>query len=245
MAFNSVLRRASKSFLPLAIRAVGSPRTFHRAIPAVLSVENLRDFLPSSHFSTAATALKPTGDENLIRVLATEIECAEEPHDVEDISNEFPFKIKDNPGERTILLSRKFQDETIKIEVDMPSISDDDDDDNDDDDDAKDADVSSIPLVVSITKGSGQYMEFCITAFLDEISIDSLSIKTLENSDELAYEGPDFNDLDENLQNAFLKYLEIRGIKPSVTNVLFDYMANKDTKEYLLWLKNVKNFVEK
>lgn len=238
MAFNSVLRRASKSFLPLAIRAVGSPRTFHRAIPAVLSVENLRDFLPSSHFSTAATALKPTGDENLIRVLATEIECAEEPHDVEDISNEFPFKIKDNPGERTILLSRKFQDETIKIEIDMPSIS-------DDDDDAKDADVSSIPLVVSITKGSGQYMEFCITAFLDEISIDSLSIKTLENSDELAYEGPDFNDLDENLQNAFLKYLEIRGIKPSVTNVLFDYMANKDTKEYLLWLKNVKNFVEK
>jgi complement component 1 Q subcomponent-binding protein len=53
------------------------------------------------------------------------------------------------------------------------------------------------------------------------------------------------SDLDENLQNAFLKYLEIRGIKPSVTNVLFDYMANKDTKEYLLWLKNVKNFVEK
>lgn len=243
MAFNSVLRRASKSLLPLAIRAVGSPRTFHRAIPAVLSVENLRDFLPSSHFSTAATALKPTGDANLIRVLGTEIECVEEPHDVENISNEFPFKIKDNPGERTILLSRKFQDETIKIEVDMPSISD--DDDNDDDDDAKDADVSSIPLVVSITKGSGQYMEFCITAFLDEISIDSLSIKNLENSDELAYEGPDFNDLDENLQDAFLKYLEIRGIKPSVTNVLFDYMANKDTKEYLLWLKNVKNFVEK
>ena len=107
---------------------------------------------------------------------------------VEDISNEFPFKIKDNPGERTILLSRKFLDETIKIEVDMPSISTDDDD----DDDAKDADVSSIPLVVSITKGSGHYMEFCITAFLDEISIDSISIKNVENSDELAYEGPDF-----------------------------------------------------
>jgi complement component 1 Q subcomponent-binding protein len=82
MAFNSVLRRASKSLLPLAIRAVGTPRTFHRAIPAVLSVENLRDFLPSSHFSTAATALKPTADENLIRVLGTEIECVEEPHDV-------------------------------------------------------------------------------------------------------------------------------------------------------------------
>ena len=52
------------------------------------------------------------------------------------------------------------------------------------------------------------------------------------------------SDLDENLQNAFHKHLEIRGIKPSTTNVLFDYMANKDNKEYLLWLKNLKNFVE-
>ena len=79
MAFNSVLRRASKSLLPLAIRAVGSPRTFPRAIP---TVENLRNVLPSSHFSTAVTELKSTGDEILIRVLESEIECVEIPHDV-------------------------------------------------------------------------------------------------------------------------------------------------------------------
>ncbi|CAK7342784.1 unnamed protein product [Dovyalis caffra] len=246
MAFNSVIRRACKSFLPLAIRTVGSPRTFHRAISTVLSVENhtnLQKFLPFSHFSTAVTGQKPTADENLIRVLETEIECVEEPHDVENIPNEFPFKIEDNPGERTISLNRKFQDETIKIEVDMPNVTEEEED--DDDDNAKESDASSIPLVVSITKGSGQSMEFGITAFSDEITIDSLSIKNPESSDELAYEGPDFNDLDENLQNAFYKYLEIRGIKPSTTNVLFDYMANKDNKEYLLWLKNLKNFVEK
>jgi complement component 1 Q subcomponent-binding protein len=85
MAFNSVLRRASKSFLPLAIRTVGSPRTFQRAIPTVLFVENrttLRNFLPFSHFSTAATSEKPIADENLIRALETEIDCAEEPQDV-------------------------------------------------------------------------------------------------------------------------------------------------------------------
>lgn len=108
---------------------------------------------------------------------------------VEDIPNEFPFKIEDNPGERTISLNRKFQDETIKIEVDMPNVS---IDVEDTDDNTKDADVSSIPLVVSISKGSGQYMEFGITAFPDEITIDSLSIKNPENSDELAYAGPDF-----------------------------------------------------
>ncbi|KDO48135.1 hypothetical protein CISIN_1g041661mg, partial [Citrus sinensis] len=73
-----------------------------------------------------------------------------------------------------------------------------------------------------------------------------LSVKQPEASDDqLAYEGPDFGDLDENLQKAFHKYLEIRGIKASTTNFLQEYMINKDSKEYLGWLKNLKKFIEK
>lgn len=52
------------------------------------------------------------------------------------------------------------------------------------------------------------------------------------------------SDLDENLQKGFYKYLEVRGIKPSATNYLREYMANKDNREYLLWLKYLKKFVE-
>lgn len=53
-----------------------------------------------------------------------------------------------------------------------------------------------------------------------------------------------WSDLDENLKKAFHKYLEIRGIKPSTTNFLFEYMLNKDSCEYLIWLKKLKDFVE-
>lgn len=52
------------------------------------------------------------------------------------------------------------------------------------------------------------------------------------------------SDLDENLQKAFHKYLEIRGIKPSTTNFLHEYMIEKDNKEYVRWLKDVKDFVQ-
>ncbi|KDP24552.1 hypothetical protein JCGZ_25116 [Jatropha curcas] len=254
MAFASMLRRASSSVLPLAMRSVSSRRTFHSAISAVLCLEKgsvgrevgRRSLLPLSRFLTSA-AVRPTADENLIRVLESEIDCAEEPAEVEDIPNGFPFEIIDNPGERTILLERKYQDEIIKVEVDAPTVSDDAEGDGDEDDNNTDADFpSSIPLVVSISKGHGPCLEFGITAFPDEITIDTLSVKNRESSeDQLAYEGPDFHDLDENLQKAFHKYLEIRGIKPSTTNFLFDYMKNKDDKEYLLWLKNLKNFMEK
>lgn len=52
---------------------------------------------------------------------------------------------------------------------------------------------SSIPLVVSITKEKGLCLEFGITAYPDEISIDYMSTKNPNvPEDQLPYEGPDF-----------------------------------------------------
>lgn len=116
------------------------------------------------------------------------------PEKANEIPNEFPFKIQDNPGERTILLTREYGDEIIKVEVDMPNPDDIEEDEEDDDKKDEGADDrTSIPLVVSISKGNGSCLEFGVTAFPDEITIDSLSAKQPEASDdELAYEGPDF-----------------------------------------------------
>ena len=51
-------------------------------------------------------------------------------------------------------------------------------------------------------------------------------------------------DLDENLQKAFHRFLEIRGIKPNITEFVADYLANKDSRERLQLLKDVKTFVD-
>ncbi|XP_054784782.1 uncharacterized protein At2g39795, mitochondrial [Prosopis cineraria] len=251
MAMNSVLRRVSSSVLPLAFRAMASPRTFHCAASAVRAsglthrlIERI--LLPSVRLANSF-ATKTSADENLLRVLDTEIQCAEEEdHEMEDVPNDFPFSIEDNPGERTVFLKRQYEDETITVQVDVPNVAAEEDEDEDEGGDQEEnRDESSIPLVVNISKRSGVTLEFGITAFPDEISIDSLSIKQSEESeDQLAYEGPEFHDLDENLQKAFHKYLEIRGIKPSTTNFLHEYMVNKDSKEYSMWLKNLRKFIE-
>ena len=55
---------------------------------------------------------------------------------------------------------------------------------------------------------------------------------------------PFLRDLEKNVQKSFRKYLEIRGIKPSITNFLSDYLHNKDDRECLKWLENLKKFVE-
>ncbi|CAH8355247.1 unnamed protein product [Eruca vesicaria subsp. sativa] len=49
--------------------------------------------------------------------------------------------------------------------------------------------------------------------------------------------------LDEKLRKTFHSYVEIRGITPSMINFLHEYIINKVSKENLLWLKTLKNFV--
>ncbi|KAJ9684359.1 hypothetical protein PVL29_016705 [Vitis rotundifolia] len=252
MAFTTILRRSISSVMPLAVRVVQRNR-HHSALFTALyhgslfHKPSLRPFASTLHFYSSS-AKRPSSDDSLLRVLESEIKCAEESDDHdenEEAPDGFPFEIQDNPGQQTISLAREYQGEVIKVEVHMPDlVTGEDDDDNNDDDNEK-GNQSSIPLVVSVSKKNGPFLEFGCTAFPDEIAIDSLSVKNPEISEEqIAYEGPDFTDLDENLQKAFHKYLEIRGIKPSTTNFLHEYMINKDSKEYLLWLKNLKKFVE-
>uniref|UniRef100_A0A803N517 Mitochondrial glycoprotein n=1 Tax=Chenopodium quinoa TaxID=63459 RepID=A0A803N517_CHEQI len=237
MAFSAILRRSANKAAPLASRLIGAQRNFQS--PAVvfsavkrasLSPQFLRSAAcyPTRHFSSSVATKSSSSNNKLLDVLQSEISVVEESEEHDktvEVPKGFPFEIEDNVGEQTVTLTRQYEGETISVEVSMPSLS-------------------SVPLLVTVTKKDGSSLEFDCTAYPDEISINSLSLKNPETEDQLAYEGPDFLDLDENLQKAFHKYLEIRGIKPSTTNFLHEYMIEKDNKEYLRWLKDVKKFVE-
>ncbi|KAJ4977981.1 hypothetical protein NE237_008761 [Protea cynaroides] len=255
MAFSAIIRRAASSVSLLVIRAaVGTQRSYHTVLfsslkkNSTVSQELCRTFIPTSLNFSSVTKM-PSSDKSLLEIIDSEIKDAEESDDhnhVEEIPDGFPFEIQDNPGQQTISLRREYQGEIIKVEVHTPNLfTGDDGDENDEDDDDERSNQSSLALVISVSKGSGFRLEFGCTAYPDEITIDSLSVKDPEASeDQIAYEGPDFEDLDENLQTAFHKYLEIRGMKPSTTNFLHEFMISKDSREYLMWLKNLKKFIE-
>ncbi|XP_022890147.1 uncharacterized protein At2g39795, mitochondrial-like [Olea europaea var. sylvestris] len=255
MALANTIRRTASRVVPLAIRASSGSQRYHHCSALFNAVKThgdlSRKLFPRSfsvsvhHYSTK----RPSSDESLLRVIESEIQCAQESEDndeVVEVPKGFPFAIEDHPGQQTITLTREYQGETISVEVHMPDLvtGEENDDDNDNNDEER-GPQSSIPLVVRVSKKNGPCLEFGCTAYPDEIAIDSLSVKGPDSSeDQIAYEGPDFTDLDENLQKAFHKYLEIRGIKPSTTNFLHEYMIGKDSKEYVTWLKNLKKFVE-
>ncbi|KAJ5248181.1 hypothetical protein N7524_012141 [Penicillium chrysogenum] len=57
------------------------------------------------------------------------------------------------------------------------------------------------------------------------------------------YAGPPFENLDEDLQALWDRYLEDRGLNAEFANMVPDYISVKEQKEYLRWLETVKKFI--
>lgn len=53
------------------------------------------------------------------------------------------------------------------------------------------------------------------------------------------YAGPPFENLDEDLQGLWDRYLEDRGLNAEFANMVPDYISVKEQKEYLRWLESM------
>ncbi|KAI3915094.1 hypothetical protein MKW98_011993 [Papaver atlanticum] len=185
------------------------------------------------HFSSSPGKKGPSGSDQMI--------CAGEEvllKKVLETPSEFPFKIEDKPWEQTITLTRDFGGDDIKVIVHMPAdhsstieeTGDESGDQNHDQDkDSASGPQSSIRLVVTQTNFLGVTLEYGVIAYPDNFSIDSFCVKYAKTPEKnIYYKGPDYAKLDKNLRKEFHRRLKIRGIIPSTTNFLHEYMANRD-----------------
>ncbi|KAE8799394.1 hypothetical protein D1007_25161 [Hordeum vulgare] len=251
-----LLRRAASSSRASALsrrcahssatsRAPVSLARFHPAAAASPSGTTARRFLSSQ---SPAAPSKISSDENLTRVIDSEIECAVESEEgsVQQIDppEDFPFEIIDNPGDQSIVLKREFGRETIKATV-YTNFDTEEDLNNDDSDAENDDDIKpALQMVVTVEKPQGPILEFECNFNDDELAIETMRLLNRDaNLTDNAYEGPQFSDLDESLQKSFHRYLEVRGIKHSLHDWLLEYMMGKDEKEYVVWLKNMRDFI--
>ncbi|CAH8292824.1 unnamed protein product [Eruca vesicaria subsp. sativa] len=129
---------------------------------------------------------------------------------------------------KIVTLTRDYQGESVIVELHMTNLvtgDKGDDEEEEHEDKPEKPKQSNVPLLVTLSKKTGTSLEFRCTAFPDKIVIKDMV-------------------LDEKLRKGFHRYIEIRGITPSMINFLHEYMINKDGKEHLLWLKTLKNFVK-
>ncbi|AES99439.2 glycoprotein family protein [Medicago truncatula] len=219
MAFNSILR--SKKTQP-----------GHRAVLSTTINRYEGSFVPKFNFSSVAIKNEPNSDETLLCLIESKITCTQETDEFrgEEVPSNFPFKIVENPRNQTIILKRTYQGEKIEVKVHMVDLVT--GEEHDKDDESERATQSSIDFSVSVSKKNGTSLEFCCDAYPDEMVFSGLFITN--RGEQIPY----YDRLD------FQYYLEIRGIKPSTTNFLQEYMIKRKSREYLVWLNKLKNFIK-
>ncbi|KAI8379780.1 mitochondrial glycoprotein [Radiomyces spectabilis] len=261
---SQLLRSSLRAFArPALIRKAAVP-VAHRVAPAVT-------FAPMRSF-TAGVARMNSGavDTDLAHKLNEELqyekstEEAEQPEFIKEFLQNNSFQLEDKLGQDEVSLIRTFGNEKIRVLFSISDINNAAADDGflpeedmvEEGAEADEEEVASFPVRVSVTiEKDGKGAVTVDTVAQDgEIAIESVMFYkdgkvATEQSAEAdwqrrgLYIGPQFAELDENLQNLFERYLEERGINAALASFLPDYIEYKEQKEYVQWLQNVKDFV--
>ncbi|KAK7294002.1 hypothetical protein RJT34_16885 [Clitoria ternatea] len=188
---------------------------------------------------------KSAFEGNILRFLRSEIQYELQSSPPNNPITKFnSFMIDGRPGERWITLRRQYADEEVKVEVTMfdgavPASS-------------ANGEVANsdemqlhITLIVTISKGEGGVLEIMCSAWPDSIEIKRLLLCGNVKVPAEPYAGPEFRELDDELQDSLYDFLEVRGIDDELAVFLHQYMKHKDKVEFIRWMERVKSFIER
>ncbi|KAK6263753.1 hypothetical protein SCA6_019187 [Theobroma cacao] len=202
---------------------------------------------PTSLFTTRnyiSDMRKAAFQGNILRLLRNEIQYEHERcPPKQPITGFNSFIVDDRPGEQWIRLKRKFgEKEDIRIEATMfdGSIP------VSDSERVGDNVQLHITFIVNISKGDdNNVLEIMCSAWPDAIVIKKLFVRGHNRTPAHPYIGPEFKELDDEMQDALYEFLEERGINDELAIFLHEYVKNKDKTEFIRWLGIVKSFIEK
>ncbi|XP_065867241.1 uncharacterized protein At2g39795, mitochondrial-like [Euphorbia lathyris] len=218
--------------------------------PISVSSPNKIDLNPPSSHTTITTIRNYITEmrnsavhDYILRHLRNEMQYEFDRFPLKQPVDEFKsFKIDDRPGEQWITMKRKFANsEEIKLEVTMfdgsvpsPQAS----------DVTKNNDILHLTFIVDISKGDCESLEIMCSGWPDSLEIKKLFIRRSDKMPAQVYDGPDFNELDDELQESLYEFLEERGVDDEMAAFLHQYMKNKERNEYIRWMGTVKSYIE-
>ncbi|CAN0862170.1 Uncharacterized protein At2g39795, mitochondrial [Linum grandiflorum] len=202
--------------------------------------------ISQSHSRTFSSELRKSAfQDKILRLLRNEVQYElDHSPPKQPVTSFGPFTVDDKPGEQWIRLRRKFgEDEEIKVEASMfdAAIP----DPKSGGADSKENVQLHITMIVNISKSGDDVLEIMCSAWPDTIEITKLFIRTANKMPTKPYAGPDFKELDDELQDSLYDLLEERGIGDEIAVFLHEYVTNKGKTEYIRWMDTVKSYMEK
>lgn len=239
------------------------------AIGRVAVPRNSELAVTSARFSSALAASRPSESEvrarlvNLLeREVAHEVDESKNPDPVnENDLNTFlettDWKLNNTIGHDEVVLSKSFGKENISVTFCLSDVNQDDSNEDEDQEPEEEMDnpLVSVNAMVNCEKPGHGVLTFDVT-FEDGVTViqsvayyPTAQIAKLEDAESEwkrrgLYGGPVFSQLEDDLQEAFHEYLVERGFDDNLSHFVVNYVHFGEQKEYLNWLRRVKDHVK-
>ncbi|KAE9049019.1 hypothetical protein PR003_g3617 [Phytophthora rubi] len=214
----------------------------------------------------ALRALQTREKSSLVSVLKREVEeekanCFEEPEFEElRLKVESVFKLQEAPGCMEVLLQGAVGDDSIKIKFnaqDTVELEEDDEEYNDFEDDEgqvqeeegedeeDDDELPGVRFTADITRDNKGLQFDCVASSnLTVERVRYLNDFAKDAEDETLYFGPNFIDLELDVQDQFYSYLAQRKIDDELAQFITQFADLKEQREYTAFLEDAESFVK-
>ncbi|CAE8632866.1 unnamed protein product [Polarella glacialis] len=156
------------------------------------------------------------------------------------------FKLADKDGDVNMALEKQVGEKTVRIEFQLTSPF---DPQGETEGQEEEAMEESTEFSVSVEDASGAGVTFyCSTQTGEDHRYVIGNVRTYASKEEkeavTSYNGPEFEDLDDKVQEALDEYLGEVGVSSEVCDFVDAMASDKEQREYVRWLTITKKFLE-
>jgi complement component 1 Q subcomponent-binding protein len=155
------------------------------------------------------------------------------------------FKLIDSEGDVNVMLERTVGEKVVRIEWQLASPF---SPDADAEGEAMEDEATDFSVTVEGKEGGAGMIFYCSTLTGEDHRYVIGNVKSYASTEERdsvsSYNGPDFEDVDDKLQEALDEYLAEVGMNNEVCDLIDALASDKEQREYIRWLKISKKFIE-
>eukprot|EP01026_Neomeris_dumetosa_P083365 TRINITY_DN96689_c0_g1_i1.p2 TRINITY_DN96689_c0_g1~~TRINITY_DN96689_c0_g1_i1.p2 ORF type:complete len:238 (+),score=42.53 TRINITY_DN96689_c0_g1_i1:146-859(+) len=181
--------------------------------------------------------------KKLVDKLSEEVKHEQESYEKPDVlagGPPAPFVLQEKEIDTLLTLKRSYNNEEIEVDV---KVNDQPEPETIEGEDGQQQVEINLIFTATVTKGD-QSLIMDIRIMSDQFVIDHVALEPKEGfSSDSFYNGPVFDELDEDLVTGFYDFLDERGIGTELANYLVALVHDKEQREYQSWLQRVKAFV--
>jgi len=219
------------------------------AHPARATLAGVNFFAPQH---LAARSFSGAAASKVVKSLAAELKHEQEQYEqakeIQSFLKTSSFKLVETDGDVNMALEKELEGKLVRIEWQLTNPFDPEGDVEGGEEAVEGNEATELSISVDDKTTGAGILFYCSTQAGEDHRYVIGNVKVYASAEEKdsisSYNGPEFDDIDEKLQESFDEYLAELGVNNEVCDFIDAMALDKEQREYIRWLKISKAFLE-